>query len=257
VWPPRARMSTAATAGFFTLGVPADRYQLPHPLLGLPVILLIRRVLLKAFEKLRERGFPLATEKEDRITEQLFNIIENDLRQTGEINGFASAYYDRVVRHAQVTNYNGQELAKTPDLSFKLRHADSEPRPVVSAQDALFIECKPVDADHPAGSAYCDDGLIRFVRGDYAWAMQEGMMLAYARDRRTIAGQLIPAMSEPARMVTLATNQLPVPSSAPAALACVGAEAIHISRHHRSLPWPDGKGPATDITVYHLWHQCG
>lgn len=250
-------MSTAATAGFFTLGVPADRYLLPHPLLGLPVILLIRRVLLRAFEKLRERGFPVATEREDRITEQLFNIIENDLRQTGEINGFASAFYDRVVRHAQVTNYSGQKLAKTPDLSFKLRHADSEPRPVVSAHDALFIECKPVDADHPAGSAYCDDGLIRFVRGDYAWAMQEGMMLAYARDRRTIAGHLIPEMSKPARMTSLATVQLPEPCHPSTAAACAAAEAVHISQHRRGFPWRDGKGPATNITVYHLWHQCG
>ena len=37
-------MSSADTVGFFTLGVPPERYHLPHPRLGLPVILLIRRV---------------------------------------------------------------------------------------------------------------------------------------------------------------------------------------------------------------------
>ena len=39
-------MSQSAQPGFFTLGVSPDRYQLPHPRLGLPVILLIRRVQL-------------------------------------------------------------------------------------------------------------------------------------------------------------------------------------------------------------------
>ena len=115
-------MSQSSQPGFFTLGVSPDRYHLPHKRLGLPVILLIRRVLCLAFERLKERNFPLATESEDRITEQLFNVIENDLRQTGEIKGFNSGFFDRVVRHAEVTNYNLQKLGKTPDLSFKLRY---------------------------------------------------------------------------------------------------------------------------------------
>ena len=250
-------MNGTRTAGYFTLGVPPDRYHLPHPRLGLPVILIVRRVILRAFELLHERGFLLVTEGEDKITEQLLNIIENHLRQTGETKGFNRKLYDRVVRHAQVTNYNGQKLAKTPDLSFKLRHDDAEPCEVLSTHDALFIECKPVDSTHYAGSHYCDDGLFRFVCGDYAWAMQEGMMLAYARDGRTIAGHLVPAMREPSRLVSLATEQLPELCPALTATACVGAEAVHISRHRRVFPWPHAKGLATDITVYHLWHQCG
>jgi hypothetical protein len=242
--------------GFFTLGVPPERYDLPHPPLGLPVILFLRRVLLRAFEKLRDRGFPLATEREDRVTEQLFNVLENDLRQTGEVGGFNSTFYDRVVRHAEVTNYNGRKLAKTPDLSFKLRYAGAEPRPVVSSHDALFVECKPVDAGHPAGSAYCDDGLIRFVNGDYAWAMQDAMMLAYVRNGRTIAKHLTPAMAESSRKSSLGIIREIEICPGLAAAACPEAEAVYVTRHHRDFRWPDGKGLATDITVYHLWHRC-
>ena len=40
---------------------------------------------------------------------------------------------------------------------------------------------KPVDDDHATGTHYCDSGINRFVNGDYAWAMQEGMMVAYVR----------------------------------------------------------------------------
>jgi len=198
----------------------------------------------------------LATEREDRITEQLFNVLENDLRQTGEIKGFNSTLYDRVVRHAEVTNYNGQKLAKTPDLSFKLRHAETDPRPVVSSHDALFVECKPVDTEHSAGSAYCDDGLIRFVNGDYAWTMQDAMMLAYVRNGRNIAGHLVPAMIAPVRKPTLAVVQELQLCVETGAAACAEAEAIYVSKHHRAFTWPDGKGPATEITVFHLWHRC-
>lgn len=249
-------MRARGTTGFFTLGVRSDQYHLPHPRLGLPVILLLRRVLMKAFEKLRDRGFPLAAEREDRITEQLFNVLENDLRQTGEVIGFNSAFYDRVVRHAEVTNYNGEKLAKTPDLSFKLRHGESESRPVLSSHDALFVECKPVDGDHAAGSAYCDDGLIRFVNGDYAWAMQDAMMLGYVRNGRSIAGHLVPAMAASARQQSLAVVQQLQPCEEAGAATCAEAEAVYLSRHRRAFTWPDGKGPATDITVFHLWHRC-
>ena len=247
-------MSEAAPTGYFTLGVSPEAYALPHPRLGLPVILLIRRVLCRAFAILREKEFRLAEGKEDEVTAALRAVIENDLRQAGSIPGFNRRFYELVGRQGQVANSDGTRLAKAPDLCFKLRHDESEPRMVLSEFDALFVECKPVDSTHAAGGKYCDDGLIRFVRGDYAWAMQEGMMLAYVRDGRTIAGHLIPAMSEPSRMRSLAAVQLPQPSRTP---VDDRAEPIHMSKHHRAFSWPDKKGKATEITIYHLWHDCG
>lgn len=249
-------MSQAIPTGFFTLGVSPEDYRLPHPRLGLPVILLIRRVLCRAFEILRESEFSLAEAKEDAVTAALRAVIENDLRQNGSIPGFNRRSYECVVRQGQVANFDGTRLTKAPDVCFKLRHDDCEPRMVLSEHDALFVECKPVDSGHFAGCDYCDDGLIRFVVGDYAWAMQEGMMLAYARHDRTIAGHLIPAMSKPPRMTSLGTEQLPQPCGEPGAAASPQAEAVHISKHRRSFSWPDGKGIATKITIYHLWHNC-
>jgi hypothetical protein len=249
-------MSTARTAGFFTFGVPPDAYDLPHPPLGLPVILLIRRVLLRAFELVREENINLAEAIEDEVTAALRSVIENNLRERGSIAGFNKRTFDSVIRQGQWSNYNGAVLAKTPDLCFRLRDDSHEPRRIIPEFDALFIECKPVDVTHPAGGKYCDDGLIRFIRGDYAWAMTEGMMLAYARNGRTIANHLIAAMSEEPRMALLATDQLPQPCAIPAAAACAMAEAVHTSRHRRPFPWRDGKGAATDICIYHLWHKC-
>ena len=249
-------MSTTQDIGFFTFGVPADHYRLPHPPLGFPVILLIRRVLMRAFELLREQSFPLATASEDEVTATLRSTIENRLRQTGEVRGFDKRSYEFVVRQGQWENYAGTVLTKEPDLFFKLRDDEGHRRAVLSEFDGIFIEAKPVDATHYAGSDYCDDGLIRFVRGDYAWAMREAMMLAYARDGRTIVSHLLPAMFKPARLLSLKSKQLPKPAKGIASAATSHAEAVHISRHERGFPWRDGKGPASDITIYHLWHDC-
>lgn len=249
-------MSNARPIGFFTLGISSQDYDLPHPRLGLPVILLIRRVLLRAFELLRAQGHDLAGAKEDQITAALRSIIENDLRQTGSVAGFNRQSYETVVRQGQVANYDGTRHSKSPDLCFKLRQDERQPRRVLSEFDALFIECKPVDAVHPAGGKYCDDGLVRFVRGDYAWAMQEAMMLAYVRDRRAIATHLVPAMQESGRETSLKTIQMPEPSRSPFAGAVPKAEALHISRHARGFSWPEGKGTATEIAIYHVWPEC-
>jgi hypothetical protein len=249
-------MSIGRTDGFFTFGVQPDDYDLPHPRLGLPVILLVRRVLIRAFELLREQNFQLATASEDEVTAALRSVIQNNLRESGSIAGFNKRTYEPVIRQGQWANYNGSILTKTPDLCFSLRDDSHEPRRIITEFNALFVESKPVDKTHPAGSKYCDDGLVRFVRGDYAWAMQEAIMLAYARDGRTIANNLLSVMSENLRMESLATIELPQICSHPAAIATSVAEAVHVSRHRRKFPWRDNKGNATDICVYHLWHQC-
>jgi hypothetical protein len=249
-------MSTSETAGFFTLGVPAERYHLPHPHLSLPVLLLIRRMLLRAFELLRAQNFNLADAKEDEVTAALRRTIENNLRQTGEVPGFDKRKFETVIRQGQWANYDGKSLTKAPDLFFKLRDDESEPRLVLSEHDGLFIETKPVDATHTVGSKYCDDGLIRFVRGDYAWAMQEAMMLAYARSDRTIKRFLLPAMPEARRMSTLQTQQLPTRLTMEMAGSTPAAEAVYLSRHERTFQWPDSKGQATPIDIFHVWCVC-
>lgn len=250
-------MSLSDAEGLFTLGVARESFRLPHPRLGLPVILLIRRVLLRAFDELRQKGFPFATATEDQVTAALRSMIENNFRQSGCVPGFNRRTYEFVVRQGQVWNYDFSRLTKTPDLSFKLRHDEEEPRFVVSEFDALFVECKPIDRNHAAGGKYCDEGLIRFVEGSYAWAMEEGLMIGYARHGRTIAGNLIPDMQVPFRHAALKTTKLAAAVNTRGAAATPQAESLHVSHHQRGFPWIAGKGTATDIQIYHSWHDCG
>ena len=250
-------MSEQAASGLFTVGVAPDRFHLPHPRLGLPVILLVRRVVILAFDRLREQRFPLATAKEDEVTAALRSVIENDFRQTGSVPGFSRRTYETVIRQGQVANYDLSRHAKSPDLFFKLRNDEDEPRPVLSEHDALFVECKPVDKTHAVGSKYCDDGLCRFVEGDYAWAMEEALMLGYARHGRSIEKNLIHDMQEPTRFSALRIVELPIVVPHPGASAVGYADTLYVSRHRRGFPWIENKGDATDIFVYHSWHDCG
>jgi len=160
-----------------------------------------------------------------------------------------------VIRQGQVANYDQTKLTKTPDLCFKLRSDEEEYRPVLSEHEALFVECKPVDTTHSVGGKYCDDGLCRFVDGDYAWAMEEGMMLAYSR-KRTIAKHLIPAMQDSKRHEQLKVVDAPMTVANTNAIGQGLCEALYVSRHKRGFLWVANKGAATNILIYHSWHCC-
>jgi hypothetical protein len=247
---------SADADSLFALGLPPEDYHFPHPKIELPIILIVRRALVEAFVRLREHcrlaGRDLAATKENDITRALLGVLENDLRQKGAVAGFNKTLFEEVTRQREVENYDFTKVEKKPDMVFKLR-SDEEAARVLSTQHALFVECKPVDANHPAGGDYCDAGLRRFVDGDYAWAMQDALMIGYVRDGRTIAGHLVPALQQRPELETVS---LPKPVDASSATADSATEALHTSSHRRPFRWPDGKGSACAITIYHSWHLC-
>lgn len=249
-------MNFAAHDGLFATGLDPSAYDLPHPPIDFRVILLVRKVFVEAFALLRarcaEKQTPLAAWREDDITIALHAIIENDFRQKGRaVSGFNRRTFETVYRQTRVVNYSLTLVAKEPDMLFRMR-GEEEPARVLSSQNALFVECKPVDATHPAGTDYCDAGLHRFVRGDYAWAMQEALMVAYVRGNRTIAKNLTKAIAERPELCAVP----PLATHATHAPADAVTEALHASTHKRPFPWAGAKGPACPIKVYHSWHQA-
>lgn len=235
--------------GFFT-DVP--QYRLPHPRIPLRVLLVTHLALMKAFELLRtDSRFLLATAKEDEITRQLQWIMENRFLRRNEVPGFDTRRIKNVVRAPEVTNYNGQHPAKKPDLVLFLLKRES--LPILPSHDGIFAECKPIDDDHPIGRDYCDGGIKRFVNGDYAWAMQEGMMVAYVRGGRTIAKDLAPVLASGSRHSDLGSPSVPVVASG--SRSCDNGEVLQTTLHQRSFLWP-GHGSACEIQIFHSWHNC-
>lgn len=240
-----------------------DSYKLPHPPVSLQVVKIVCFVLAHAFEELRKQGKDLAALSEDAITAELMEFLENTLLKAdgdtkkGGVPGFTRMIFRSVTRQSNARSYDQQKVRPSPDLWFLLNY-DQRPD-VLPAYDALLVECKIVDnsGNRSAGPWYGDNGMIRFVNGDYSWAMTEGVMLAYARDARTIAGHLIPALAEPARMATLKTQTPPVAVPFKALTdKPVCPETLHQSTHGRGFTYLENKGIAPDITLYHLWLRC-
>jgi hypothetical protein len=120
------------------------------------------------------------------------------------------------------------------------------PEGVRPSQDGIFVECKPVDAAHPLPACYCDEGIHRFVCGDYAWAMTEAMMVGYANSDEVPADKIGPALDARKDVV------LPID----VAIACPHSpkeQAVAITKHHRSFSYLENGQQAPDISLRHLW----
>jgi hypothetical protein len=235
--------------GFFTQGVV---FELPHPQIPLRQLLIVHAAIelgLRLLHDLPLSGFSLSTADEDTITLQLHLVIANRLYKSKEVPGFNKRVFGKVVRDPKMTNVDGKHPDKMPDLVFFLNR---DSLPVLASHDALVVECKPVDKNHPAGGDYCDKGLRRFIVGDYAWPMQEALMVGYVRDARCIATNLLPAMTKRQKDLAVIDGLKPVGK-----LCASGTnDCLHVSVHSRGFSWPDNRGHACNIKIFHSWHPC-
>jgi hypothetical protein len=134
---------------------------------------------------------------------------------------------------------DGCKPDKMPDLWLQFISIPSDAKP---SQYGIFIECKPVDTAHPVGSHYCGKGIIRFIQGDYAWAMQDGIMLAYAASGYDIAKKLYPHLASSTAV-----------GRCPKSIADTIAEQTLISTHCREFKYCENGKTAPPITLRHIW----
>lgn len=149
-----------------------------------------------------------------------------------------------VVRGKETVNFNGAHLEKRPDLSIVLSGR--------SPAFPLVVECKLIDAqDGKSGALYCNNGLRRFLTGEYGWPSRDGFMLAYVRDQSTINSCLVPLLAV-GRATTpdpFAVTDWPVES---------GHAVLDLAttRHNRAFRYLSRIAPADDpgpIAIWHLW----
>jgi hypothetical protein len=148
-----------------------------------------------------------------------------------------------VARGTETMSFDGSHLEKRPDLSLHLTGRNPS--------FALIVECKLLD--RPSGKRvdmYCNDGLARFVRGEYAWASREAFMLAYVRDESRIATSLRPYLAEN-------QNNQPDLFQTAALPEMITNSGMHLARsgHNRSFRYvgrPSLSSPGL-ISIWHLW----
>jgi len=228
----------------------ASRVPYPYPGFGLLEIIAVDHAFRIAWRELvatqNQRRIDLFSAGEVEISEHLAQVL--DTLSGAEPAVLPQAYLNNFIvahRETALTNYNGKSLNKQPDLAIQPR---INPKPGVQARlRCLFVEAKIYDRAY-AMRNYARTGLIRFVNGDYAWAMPQGFMFAYVRD----------ATANPLEHLTRFFGR----SRAVDEFQLVGVPAF--SRFSRRTPrlvetthkrdFPDWTSFVPgDITVFHLW----
>jgi hypothetical protein len=232
----------------------ADACELPHKPVSLRACIIVERAIIHAWRWMIENpqpDFDLSTAEENGVTHQLHETLFDIVFKNELVDGFNKEIFTVGTRGAELRNFDGSKRDLKPDLLVGFVNRPSVAYPT---QDWLFIECKPVDADHTVGAHYCDKGLIRFVRGDYAWAMRNAMMIGYAREGYSVVPKLSEALAS-SRKEPIPTSY--GPESCPCTLATVYCEQVAISKHERTFKYIESDSPAGIIVIRHLWLRRG
>ena len=196
--------------------------------------------LRQAFNDVRARApSTVATGKESEVTA----LMQARLNRMIEEDPLWRQLVLCVGRGMESISFDGAHLEKRPDLSIVLSGANR--------RFPLVAEAKILDtAASKTAALYCENGIRRFVQGEYAWGNREAFMIGYVRDGASIDPTLEAFLSkaenlDPERYLVEA---LPVPVGS-------GPSDLAYTRHgrkfvYRSQPPPNSPGP---ISLWHLW----
>ena len=162
--------------------------------------------------------------REEEITERIEAVLNEHVAGRRRAPGLAS--FETICRGGKVRASDGR-IEKAPDLVFR----PPLPRSVRDRSAwGWFVECKIIDARHPPRD-YCENGVARFVHGEYAAKMPSALMLGYARDGSTPHATLSPLLAR-----AFGTQRHDATS---------GSTCLSI--HSRAVP------RCPDISLTHLW----
>ena len=222
--------------------------ELPHPPVALAVFLTVEAAMLAAWNILRVRrrpGFDLSNADEDIVTQELYEVLSDQVFDKGVVGGFDRELFTDINRESKFRSYNYAHLDKMPDLNIGLVGRQA----FYPSQDRIFMECKPVDSTHTVGKHYCGMGIFRFVRGEYAWTMTSVLMIGYVREDYRI----VPKLTDALNRVSHEISTIGDPYQCSKSEASLISEAVYISHHARRFEYVETRLAAPDITIRHLW----
>jgi hypothetical protein len=170
-------------------------------------------------------------------------LLEAQLNHHCHTNLIWSQLVGSVARGKETVSYNGAQLETRPDLSIYLTGC--------YPNFPIVVECKLID--HPNGKGvdlYCNNGVARFVSGQYSWAKREAIMLGYVRDGSSVQSKLTPHLAKlsNAKPDPLATTASPNSRTQVHPVA----QFTEHARNFTYLPEAGGTSPGK-ITLSHLW----
>lgn len=222
-----------------------EDFPLPLPPLHWLHVEAICQGLLYIWQRLVEmEPEAVAVSDEPALNSVLVSAINRQLALDDPALARFAMLVERAQSGVQTPNYRGDRLELRPDISLPLKARGA------ALLHPLVVECKILDK--PQGKTvrlYCNLGLLQFVNGDYAWARQDGFMLAYVRDGSTTAAALTPFLdkSRESEADNFSTLRLPDPVGE----GTDQAESTH-DRTFRYVNKPSHERPGA-IVIRHLW----
>ena len=148
-----------------------------------------------------------------------------------------------VGRGTESISFDGSHLEKRPDLLIVLSG--------VERRFPMVVEAKILDAAASKTTAlYCENGIRRFVEGEYAWGTREAFMIGYVRDGSSINATLAAFLSKTKTLQPhrYRMESLPVPVGS-------GSSDLAYTRHGRNFVYASQPPPNTpgSISIWHLW----
>lgn len=225
-----------------------EKPTLPHQEIPLRIFLKLEEALSFTWKLMRENprpNFDLLTALEDSVTHELYERLYDEVFARQLVEGFNRLIFNTITRESKLRDYQGVHLDRMPDLLIGLAGRED----VIPSQDWIFIECKPIDKTHTLGMHYCNKGIIRFTRGDYAWAMTSALMLGYTKNGYTLASKKL----DDALNSSTTISTLDFPASCSRSTATTYSEPTYITRHNRDFCYQETGRTISPITLRHLW----
>jgi hypothetical protein len=99
------------------------------------------------------------------------------------------------------------------------------------------------------GVHYGAKGIARFIRGEYAWAMPNALMVGYVSPGYNIDPKLIETLTNRGQEFEV----LDLPKVCPHSGPSTASDSVYITRHRRTFHYVETLEPAPPISLRHLW----
>lgn len=228
-------MSFQGPRGVMTQG-PASQLPYPFPFSEAERLTIEDAIRIGVTRVIASQALDCRTADEKDFTEALVSEL-NRMMNVEDVPGFSASWLETVPRGGELRSFDGRHVEKRPDMVFRRQGVLKN----VAHREycGLFVECKIVDASHTMYD-YCFKGVSRFVKGEYAWAVNLAMMLGYSRDSYSLPDHLNRHIEKLGHRYE--TRGLCSP------------EEPYVTIHDRTWQHVSGELPG-EITLRHLWVQ--
>ena len=200
-------------------------------------------------ETIGKRRFgPRDYEDEDLVTSRLVGLLAR-IHSSGILKCFTARSFEVPARDAKHANHNRKRIDMMPDVVFRPR---AKVPTGVDEHFGLFVECKVIGVRRKRVPLYVGKGMARFLDGDYAWAMNRGVMVGFVLGGQALPDDLDAYFRHP-RAARSSMRCRPIAGLSRPGWTQKSPElsAVHVSEHPRGFSI-EGAGPG-DIELVHMW----